>query len=31
MDVFWVVQAGIDPVKLLQKYPDASRHFTSRI
>jgi sugar phosphate isomerase/epimerase len=21
MDVFWVVQAGIDPVKLLQKYP----------
>ena len=22
MDVFWVVQGGIDPVKLLQKYPD---------
>jgi sugar phosphate isomerase/epimerase len=21
MDVFWVVQGGIDPVKLLQKYP----------
>jgi sugar phosphate isomerase/epimerase len=27
MDVFWVVQAGIDPVKLLQKYPDRFKAF----
>jgi sugar phosphate isomerase/epimerase len=27
MDVFWVVQAGIDPVKLLQKYPGRFKAF----
>ena len=27
MDVFWVVQAGIDPVKLLQKYPNRFNAF----
>jgi sugar phosphate isomerase/epimerase len=27
MDVFWVVNAGIDPVKLLQKYPDRFKAF----
>ncbi len=27
MDVFWVVNAGIDPVKLLEKYPDRFKAF----
>jgi sugar phosphate isomerase/epimerase len=27
MDVFWVVQAGLDPVKLLQKYPGRFKAF----
>ena len=27
MDVFWVVQAGIDPVKLLEKYPGRFKAF----
>jgi sugar phosphate isomerase/epimerase len=27
MDVFWVVQGGIDPVKLLEKYPDRFKAF----
>jgi sugar phosphate isomerase/epimerase len=27
MDVFWVVQGGIDPVKLLQKYPGRFKAF----
>jgi sugar phosphate isomerase/epimerase len=27
MDVFWVVQAGVDPVKLLQKYPTRFKAF----
>jgi sugar phosphate isomerase/epimerase len=27
MDVFWVAQAGIDPVKLLQKYPTRFKAF----
>jgi sugar phosphate isomerase/epimerase len=27
MDVFWVVQAGIDPVKLLRKYPNRFNAF----
>ncbi len=27
MDVFWVVQAGIDPVKLLEKYPTRFKAF----
>jgi sugar phosphate isomerase/epimerase len=27
MDVFWVVQAGIDPVALLKKYPDRFKAF----
>jgi sugar phosphate isomerase/epimerase len=27
MDVFWVVNAGVDPVKLLQKYPDRFKAF----
>jgi sugar phosphate isomerase/epimerase len=27
MDVFWVVNAGMDPVKLLQKYPDRFKAF----
>ena len=27
MDVFWVVNAGIDPVKLLQKYPGRFKAF----
>jgi sugar phosphate isomerase/epimerase len=27
MDVFWVVNAGVDPVKLLQKYPTRFKAF----
>jgi sugar phosphate isomerase/epimerase len=27
MDVFWVAQAGVDPVRLLQKYPDRFKAF----
>ena len=27
MDVFWVVQAGVDPVKLLEKYPGRFKAF----
>jgi sugar phosphate isomerase/epimerase len=27
MDVFWVVQPGLDPVKLLQKYPNRFKAF----
>jgi sugar phosphate isomerase/epimerase len=27
MDVFWVAQAGMDPVKLLEKYPDRFKAF----
>jgi sugar phosphate isomerase/epimerase len=27
MDVFWVVQGGVDPVKLLQKYPNRIKAF----
>jgi sugar phosphate isomerase/epimerase len=27
MDVFWVAQAGVDPVKLLQKYPTRFKAF----
>jgi sugar phosphate isomerase/epimerase len=27
MDLFWVVQAGLDPVKLLQKYPGRFKAF----
>jgi sugar phosphate isomerase/epimerase len=27
MDVFWVAQAGVDPVKLLQKYPNRFKAF----